>query len=562
MEEKTQRSLYDKLTPQRKLIVDEVLKNLESGAGLWKAGWIMPKAPESAITKKTYRGVNNFWLSFVAMSRGYTDNRWVTYKQMEEKGWTFKTDEEGNSLGKGAGVSIEYFDLIDKQTGKRLDRSVFDGMTIEEKDEYFSKNVKPIRKYYRVFNGDVINGIPATEKKEVQPFEKDERVEELLDYWNDNEARIIYGNNEAFYLPKKDEIHLPDREKFFSMQEFYSTALHELGHSTGHKSRLNRDIENSFGTPEYAVEELRAELASMFMEQDLEIQVDEEHKRNNSAYISSWKNKIKENPNALFTAIADADKIAKYVSLKVRQKNNQENETQKKQIEKYAIVTDTNAYGETVYKVYMASAYGQTALALNYGFSSKEALMQEFEKMQTMPFWKDKEFQECSFEKLQEFSIERAEKEEIREEKSEVFIKPSEVAAKAIPSMVSKTIEMNERGVETLTRMDDRDVVERASKTKNGEKFSQLYNGISVIGEEEKDERSLMSRIAMFCNGDKEQLLRIFKSSGQFRDEKPNSFYERMAEQSIAFVTRIKSEHARRFTPSYNKGKSGINAKT
>lgn len=562
MEEKTQRSLYDKLTPQRKLIVDEVLKNLESGAGLWKAGWIMPKAPESAITKKTYRGVNNFWLSFVAMSRGYTDNRWVTYKQMEEKGWTFKTDEEGNSLGKGAGVSIEYFDLIDKQTGKRLDRSVFDGMTIEEKDEYFSKNVKPIRKYYRVFNGDVINGIPATEKKEVQPFEKDERVEELLDYWNDNEARIIYGNNEAFYLPKKDEIHLPDREKFFSMQEFYSTALHELGHSTGHKSRLNRDIENSFGTPEYAVEELRAELASMFMEQDLEIQVDEEHKRNNSAYISSWKNKIKENPNALFTAIADADKIAKYVSLKVRQKNNQENETQKKQIEQYAIVTDTNAYGETVYKVYMASAYGQTALALNYGFSSKEALMQEFEKMQTMPFWKDKEFQECSFEKLQEFSIERAEKEEIREEKSEVFIKPSEVAAKAIPSMVSKTIEMNERGVETLTRMDDRDVVERASKTKNGEKFSQLYNGISVIGEEEKDERSLMSRIAMFCNGDKEQLLRIFKSSGQFRDEKPNSFYERMAEQSIAFVTRIKSEHARRFTPSYNKGKSGINAKT
>ena len=71
-----------------------------------------------------------------------------------------------------------------------------------------------------------------------------------------------------------------------------------------------------------------------------------------------------------------------------------------------------------------------------------------------------------------------------------------------------------------------------------------------------------MSRIAMFCNGDKEQLLRVFRSSGQFRDEKPNSFYERMAEQSIAFVTRIKSEHERRLIPSQSKGKSGLNAKT
>lgn len=562
MEEMSKRSAYDKLTPQRKIIIDEVLKNLESGAGLWKAGWIMPRVPESAITKKIYRGVNNFCLSLVAMSRGYKDNRWATYKQMEEKGWTFKTDEEGNSLGKGAGVSIEYFDLIDKQTGKRLDRSVFDGMTLDEKDEYFSKNVKPIRKYYRVFNGDVINGIPAMEKKEVQPFEKDERVEALLSYWDENEAHIVYGDNQAFYRPKTDEIHLPDRDKFYSMQEFYSTALHELGHSTGHKSRLNRDIENIFGSPEYAIEELRAEIASMFMEQDLEIQVDEEHKRNNSAYISAWKDEIKDNPNALFTAIADADKIAKYVSLKVQQKNNQEQQAQKKAVEKYAIVTDKNAYDETVYKVYMASSYGQTTLAISYGFASRDALMQEFEKMQTLPFWKDKEFQECSFEELQEFSIERAEKEEIQEEKSEVFIKPSEVAARAMPTEARKPIEMKERGVESLTRMDDRDVVDRASKTKNGEKFSQLYNGISVIDEEEKDERSLMSRIAMFCNGDKEQLLRIFKSSGQFRDEKPNSFYERMAEQSIAFVTRIKSEHARRFTPSYSKGKSGLNAKT
>ena len=562
MEEKTNNNLYDKLTPQRKLIVDEVLKNLEEGTGLWKAGWNMPRVPESAITKKQYHGVNNFCLSLVAMARGYSDHRWATFKQMEEKGWSFKTDDEGNSLGKGAGVSIEYFELLDKETGKRLDRSVFNGMTAEEKDEYFSKNVRPIRKYYRVFNGDVINGIPALEKAEINPMERVERVEGLLDYWNENEAKIVYGGNQAFYRNSTDEIHLPNRETFFSMQEFYSTALHELGHSTGHESRLNRDLANTFGSSDYALEELRAEIASMFMEQDMEIEVDAEHKRNNTAYIAAWKKEIKDNPNALFTAITDADKIAKYVSLKVQQKNSQAQVEEKKQVEKYAIVTDKNHYDETVYKVYMASAYGQTALAINYAFTSKDALMEEFSKMQTLPFWKDKEFQECSFEELQDFSIERAEQEQIREEKSEVFVKPSEIAARAMPMTASKPVDMRERGVESLTRMGDRDVVERASKTRDGAKFTQLYQGLSILETEEKNERSLMSRLAMFCNGDKEQLLRVFKSSGQFRDEKPNSFYERMAEQSIKFVEGIKSKHTSPMLPTWGKGKGGVNAKT
>ena len=197
---------------------------------------------------------------------------------------------------------------------------------------------------------------------------------------------------------------------------------------------------------------------------------------------------------------------------------------------------------------------------LSYGFASREALMTEFEKMQELPFWADKEFEECSYEELQAHSLERAKSEEIKEEQSEKFIRPSEIAARALPTAV-RQVNMSERGIETLTRMGDRDVVERASKTKNGEKFSQLYNGVSVLGNEEKDERSLMSRLAMFCNGDKEQLMRIFKSSGQFRDEKPNSFYEQMADQSIKFVERIKGD-TKPIVPSWGKGKQGLNAKT
>ena len=556
MEEKERNKAYDKLTPQRKQIVDEVIKNLESGVGLWQPGWNMPGMPESAITGKKYRGVNNFLLTFVAMSRQYSDTRWVTFNQMKEKDWKFKTDEEGRSLGKGAGVSIEYFEMRDKETGKPFDRKVLDGLTAEEKEDYIKDHVRPIRKYYTVFNGDIIDGIPTKEIRTINPNDKVERVENLLTYWSENEAKIVYGGQDAYYRISADEIHLPERERFFSMQEFYSTALHELGHSTGHETRLNRGIQNLFGTSDYAIEELRAEIASMFIEQDLEIQVDDEHKRNNSAYISAWKDKIKDDPNALFTAIADAEKIAKFVAEK--EKANEANK--KKAVEHYAIKQEENAYGEQVYKVYMVAAHGQVGLGLNYGFASREALMTEFEKMQELPFWADKEFEECSFEELENRSIEIAKTEESKEPETEVFVRPSDIAARALPT-ATKQVDMSERGVETLTRMGDRDIVERASKTRNGAKFSQLYNGVSVLGNEEKDERSLMSRLAMFCNGDKDQLMRIFKSSGQFRDEKPNSFYERMAEQSIAFVKMI-NLGSKPIVPTLGKGKQGINAKT
>jgi len=112
---------------------------------------------------------------------------------------------------------------------------------------------------------------------------------------------------------------------------------------------------------------------------------------------------------------------------------------------------------------------------------------------------------------------------------------------------------MSARGIDNLTVMSDRDVVERASKTKNGDKFTKLYNGEAVLGNEEKDERSLMTRLAMFCGGDKDKLLRIFKSSGQFRDEKPNSFYELMAGDSLQFILQTKAG----FTPKPQKNGEG-----
>lgn len=558
MSEKTeQKSAYEKLTPQRKMLYDMLLKHLESSNGIWEQGWIGLGVPISAVTKKRYHGINNFYLSLIAMERGYTDTRWATYHQIEENGWHFKKDEEGRNLGKNASATVEFYELRDRETKKPFDRTVLDGMTKDEQEEYIEQNVYPLRKYYRVFNGDVIEGIPAQEKKQINPSERVERVEKLLGYWSDNEAKIVYGGEVASYNRIEDRIKCPQSDCFKNIHEFYGTVLHELGHSTGHEKRLNRDLSGRFGSENYAIEELRAELSAMFLEQDMEIAVSEKHIENNSLYIKSWLSRIKEDPNVLFTAIADADKISRFVIAKEKEYALLENS------EPYAIVEDTNELGDKVYGVRMMSGYGQTMLVLPCAFKDKNELLAELDNVKCLSMWTGKDFYEVSYEKLQEISEERAKVEERKADREDrpMYAPPSEIAARA--SAQSKPVDMSTRGMDRLTRLSDIDVVERAKRTSGGEMFDKLYNGRTIFGDEEKDERALMMRIAMFCNGDEEQLMRVFQSSGQFRDEKPNAVYEKMAKQSIEHLTRLKSSKVSApIGGNIGKRHVGLNAKT
>ena len=555
-ENETKSSAYEKLTPQRKQLVDQVLANLEKGNLFWTQGWVAAGAPESAVTGKKYRGINNLYLSLVAMAENYGDNRWATFRQMEEKGWTFKKDEEGHTLGKGKSVSVEYYEMRDKETKRRFDRSVLDGMTFDEQREYMDKNVYWLRKFYRVFNCSLMDGVPAKEMPTIDVNDRIEKAEAILDYWNANESKIVYGGSQAFYRPSTDEVHLPEREKFKSTQSFYDTAFHEIGHSTGHQSRLNRDLSGGFGSQSYAMEELRAEIASIFMAQDLGIEPSEDRLQNNAAYIQSWKDEIKENPNALFTAIADADKIARYVSSK------EQAYRQTKDVEYYAIVEETNAYSEQVYRCYICDEEGKVKPLINYGFADRDALEKELDKIKELDLWKDKTFEEVGIEALKAKSEEKEKAGKVEQEKSTEYIRPSElvaaeVAAKALP------VSMDGRGEESLTRMSDRETLSRAETYygKDG-KFSDLYHGKNVLKSEEESEYGLMVRLAMFCGGDQDRLLRVFRSSGQYREEKPNAYYEKMAENSLKFI----SDTKRSFAPmgeqsGFSKGKQGINSK-
>ena len=299
------------------------------------------------------------------------------------------------------------------------------------------------------------------------------------------------------------------------------------------------------------------------MEQELGITAGEKHIQNNSAYIQHWKSHITENPDVLFEAIADADKITRYVMQKEQQKS----------VEPFAVEATVDEYGEPIYRLHMASEDGQTKQPLSVAFKSREELMEEVGKLQELPDYADKELKEVSLDELQKQSVRLAaaakkaeRREEVKEEPSEEFIRPSEIAARTGAAVgTAAAVSMAGRGVESLTRMGDRDVVERAMATKSGDKFTKLYNGASLLGSEEKNERSLLARIAMFVNGDEQQLLRIFKSSGQYRDEKPNAYYEKLAKQEIQFVARLKGGEAKAPSLASGSGRGGhraINAKS
>ena len=409
-----------------------------------------------------------------------------------------------------------------------------------------------LRKFYRVFNCSLMDGVPAKEKPQIDVNDRNDRAEAILDYWDKNEAKIVYGGSQAFYRTDTDEVHLPERADFKSMQEFYSTALHEIGHSTGHESRLNRDLSGRFGSEGYAMEELRAEIASIFMEQDLEIEPSEGRLQNNVAYIQSWKEEIKENPNALFTAITDADKIAKYVSERERAYRRMND------VQYYAIIEETNAYSEQVYKCCICDEEGEVKPLINYAFADREALEKEIDKVKELDLWKDKTFEEVSIEELRE----KGKAGKVEQEKSTEYIKPfelvaTEVAAKALP------VSMEGRGSESLTRMSDRETLARAEGYyAKDSKFADLYVGKNVMKNIERSESGLMLRLAMFCGNDEEQLLRIFKSSGQYRDDKPNAYYMKLASESMKTIREMRgSIAAAQENNGFTKGKIGINSK-
>lgn len=296
------------LTQTRQKLVDMFLDILKSDEPLkWTSGWNSNR-PKNAITDKEYRGINRMILMIQSMYEGYSDPRWCTFKQANDKGYRIK---------KGAkSTPVEFWSLYDKKTKKTLSYSEANKLETEN-PEYYAENVILMSKSYYVFNAEQIDGIPELEKAEdlILPEELEQFIDNIK---KEMDISVIYGGNQAYYNVIKDEVHMPETNMFKGINEYYSTLLHELGHATGKDTRLNRNLSGTFGSENYAKEELRAEIASCFLTNDLGFnnEDDNEHNKNHAAYVKSWIRIVENSPMELMSAIKDAEIISGYLKEK------------------------------------------------------------------------------------------------------------------------------------------------------------------------------------------------------------------------------------------------------
>lgn len=270
----------------RKELTAKIIKMLEEGTAPWVKPWdpslAPPMSPINGITGRPYHGGNALWLG----CQDYADPRWATYKAISEAG--------GQVLKGEKSTSVEYWQWTEKKRNEQ-------GEMIEVKLE------TPRVFYANVFNFQQAENLPEF-KIEPPSWDPCQEAERIL---TNSGADIRYDKTDtAYYTSKHDQIHMPPKVMFPDAAGFYSVALHELGHWTGHESRLGRQLGNGFGTADYAKEELRAELSSFFLASRLGIPHDPGQ---HASYIKSWIQVLEQDHNEIFRAAKDAEKISEFV---------------------------------------------------------------------------------------------------------------------------------------------------------------------------------------------------------------------------------------------------------
>lgn len=277
----------------RQDLTNQIIDLIEKGAAPWQKPWDANAAsaalefPHNAATGRAYRGMNVFTLMARQQALGSDDSRWCTYDQAAKNEWQVRKGEKA--------TWVEYW-----QFEKEEER---DGQKVTLKLD------RPRVFYAKVFHASQIDGMPAREPRQRgHQWETDAAAESII---ANSGAKIFHDQvDRAFYAPGTDEVHLPPREGFPGPLDYYEVAMHELGHWTGHASRLKRDLTGTFGSESYAREELRAQMASLYLSAELGVPFDPER---HASYQASWVAALKKDKNEIFHAAKDAEKMADYL---------------------------------------------------------------------------------------------------------------------------------------------------------------------------------------------------------------------------------------------------------
>jgi antirestriction protein ArdC len=232
------------------------------------------------VTNRPYSGCNVILL-WLARNRGWSTPRFLAFKQAIETGGNVRKGEHGTKV---------YF-------VKQL-------QVKDAKGEETEGRLIPMMREYTVFNADQCDGLPDSIRsgKPMRVRNSDTRDELADDFLRSTGADIRERHGEAYFVPSHDFISMPAFQVFKGADHFYNVAFHELTHWTGHKSRLDRDLKNRFGSRDYAAEELVAELGAAFLSAEFGFDGDVR----NAGYIATWIDLLKSDKRAFFTACSKA----------------------------------------------------------------------------------------------------------------------------------------------------------------------------------------------------------------------------------------------------------------
>jgi len=282
-------SLYDEIT-------DRIIAELENGRLPWVQPWgtvgvAAPLAmPRNAATGRAYSGVNVLILWGAVVARGYSCQSWLTFRQALSLGGNVKKGERG--------TTVVYADRFVPDDEKRRARDTGD-----------EAHAIPFLKRFTVFSADQCESLPEGLVTAPLPMPRELILPEVEGLIQASGADLRLGGDKAFYAPGPDYIQVPRPEACFAPINWHRTALHELGHWSGHGSRLGRDMTSGFGSKGYAKEELVAEMCAAFCCATLGIAPTVRH----ADYIASWLEVLREDNRAIVRAASAASKAADYL---------------------------------------------------------------------------------------------------------------------------------------------------------------------------------------------------------------------------------------------------------
>lgn len=287
----------------RQQITDDIIKAMESGVPPWRQGWSSGQLAFNASSGKVYQGVNQLILLIHMQALGQThgggDPRYLTYRQAQHMGLQVRRGEHGVRIVK----------LVEVERKRAKQAAGAEGEVVAEEG-----GKALLLKSYTVFSASQIDGIAPLPAREcdVQPAEA---VEAIVWGLQDTGLKLNFGHYQPAYDLRRDEIRIPNVEQFHSLDDFHGVLLHEAAHSSSHPKRLSRQhILGGFGSAEYAREELRAELASAFMQGLVGLPPSPTMIASHASYLSSWLEVLRNDKSEIFRAAADAQRICDYLS--------------------------------------------------------------------------------------------------------------------------------------------------------------------------------------------------------------------------------------------------------